>query len=418
MKRQLLAAVAILAMASCAKENTAIEPTIDSTAPVAASFTSASISRVADNAWEDEDKIGITMVANGYTTPITIDGSTDTYWNIPYEVGGKGETGTFSAVGTVIYFPVDGSTVDFYAYSPYNENNTTAGSVAIDVSSQVVKNIDLIAATVKGKSKSSSTVAFTGDNAFKHQLAKLNLTINQGDGVADFKVSDTDKLTTTITKQPNTATYSLFAGTIDSSGAATADISANTTVSSTSAATATAILIPTDGTATSTIQFTTTSDSNVYTWDTSNVKFEQGKEHNYEITLTRTGVVVSGSTIGDWGSGIGGNINAGDSGTTVASASAVTAFSSTATTSSSITLSWTYPSVVTSIAGVKIYYAASSTPDLATASCVDVTDNSTTSKVIESLSASTEYHFILATYNSADDETYFPTEVTATTTSN
>lgn len=288
MKKSILAALALLSLASCTKENSATEA---STNRVAATFSAASITRVADNAWEANDKIGITMTTNGTTT--LAEGN---YYNVPYTVYAAGANGTFSPDDEAIYLPVDGSSVDFYAYYPYailDANN----DLAVNVSSQIFKDIDIVAAKATSQSKTSPTVTFSGDESFKHQLSKLTLTLKAGDGITDLT-----GLTTTIKGQYTTAKYNLYTGVISAESDKT-DMATTTTTdeSDIESAYTSAILIPTTGMAGSTIVFTL--NNNDYIWDTASLVLAQGSEHNYEVTITQTPIVVEGATISGWNDG-------------------------------------------------------------------------------------------------------------------
>ncbi len=289
MKKSILAAFALLFLASCATESSTTGA-IDSTAPVAVTFTAASITRMADNTWEESDQIGITMTTNG-TTELA-DGD---YYNVLYTADAAGVSGTFTAADETIYFPTDGSLVDFYAYYPYATLDAD-NNIEVDVSSQIFTDIDIVAATATAKSKTSPTVKFTDDGAvdesFKHQLSKLTLTLKAGDGITDLA-----GLTTTIKGQYTTAKYNLYTGEISGEG----DIAEITAVTTSDGSMVEAILIPTTGVASSSILFTIA--GNDYIWDTADLVLVQGSEHNYEITVTKTLTVVEGATISGWSDG-------------------------------------------------------------------------------------------------------------------
>ncbi len=280
-KTTILAAVALVALASCSKENTAT-----TTDKVAATFTATAITRVADNAWEANDQIGISMTVNGETT--LADGD---YENVPHTVNKEGESGIFEADDEVIYFPVDGSSVDFYAYYPQT-NLDSDKNIEVSVATQNFSDIDIVAAKAVAKTKTSPIVTFSGEEAFTHQLSKLTMTLKAGAGIDDLA-----GVVTTIKSQNTTAKYNIYTNAI--SGAATPkDITA---VTEADGSMAEAILIPTTAVAGSTIVFTLDGDN--YIWDTSKIAFEQGSEHNYEITITKTGIEVTGATISNWGEG-------------------------------------------------------------------------------------------------------------------
>ncbi len=283
MKKQILAALAIVTLASCAKENNATETANDQ---VAATFTAAAITRVADNAWEEYDQIGISMV--DYKTFDLADGS---YENVPHTVKEAGVSGTFSPDGTVIYFPVDGASVDFYAYYPYSTLDDDK-NINVSVATQSFSDIDIVAAKAENKTKAAPTVTFANDEAFEHQLSKLTITLKEGDGISSLA-----DLKTTITGQYTTAKYNIYTSVISDKDN-TDDITA---VTAKDGSTAEAILIPTDAETGRTIVFTLGNDN--YVWDTSLIALEQGCEHKYEITITKTGIIVTGATISNWSEG-------------------------------------------------------------------------------------------------------------------
>ncbi len=263
-------------MASCAKESI--------TTQVEATFAAASITRVANNEWEANDKIGVTMTTTTTTTLAAGD-----YLNVPYTASAAGATASFTPDSEVVYLPTDGSAVDFYAYCPYTTIDAN-NDVDIDITSQNFTKIDLVAAKATGATKDAPKVTFSGDNTFKHQLSKITISLKAGEGISDLT-----GITTTIKGQYTTAKYNILTSVISSKGDI-ADITAATTATS-----AEAILIPTTAQAGSTILFTLNGEE--YTWDTSAVELLQGSEHTYEITITKIGVVPGGSTISSWGDG-------------------------------------------------------------------------------------------------------------------
>ncbi len=286
MKRQILAALALVTLASCAKENIATQPTTDQ---VAATFTAAAITRVANNAWETNDQIGISMTVNGAATL-----ATGSYENIPHTVAAAGDSGTFSADDTVIYFPVDGSSVDFYAYYPHATLDTDK-NIVVSVATQSFSDIDIVAAKAVAKTKAVPTVTFAGDDAFEHCLSKLTITLVAGEGITSLS-----GLKTTIKSQNTTAKYNIYTGVISSEG----DVADIVAVTATDGLLSEAILIPTAAVSGSTIVFTLGSDN--YIWDTKDLELVQGSEHKYEITINQTGIVVSGAKISNWNAGASG----------------------------------------------------------------------------------------------------------------
>ncbi len=308
--KNLTTLIAILFMASCSKESLETTSPHDTTTPVEAQFTASSITRMSSNDWESGDKIGITMFEKSSTTTL----ATGDYANVPYTVVATNTEGNdfatdgdFAADSEVIYYPADGSSVDFNAYYPYNATVTDNTTIAVDVSAasspQVFKNIDIIAAKVSNMSKySTSTVSFTDNNAFTHQLSKLTMNVVAGDNVSTL----TD-LSVVIKGQYNTAKYNIYTQQIDLTDATKGtDITAVTAVATgttPTTATSEAILIPTSSAITgSTIVFTIGSGTKAasYTLKTDSFTFTKGTEHIYTITLRDTGASITASTISDW----------------------------------------------------------------------------------------------------------------------
>ncbi len=309
MKKTILATLALVALVSCSKENT--ETTIiDPTAPVAATFTSAAITRVTDSDWDTDDKIGITMVWHENT-----DLATGNYENVPYTVKEEGTSGTFSADDKVIYFPVDTSTpVDFIAYYPYtaDANVDDDKNIEISVADQSYAHIDLVAAKAVSKTKASSTVTFSSTEAFSHQLSKLTMNIVAGDGIdalTDIKATIKGHYTTAkyniytsaVVAVETADITALTTSVIDAVAATEGDGTTEATPATPAKATIEAILIPTSEITGSTIEFTV--GGNTYYLKTDAFVFTKGCEHTYTINLTRTGATISGATINGWGNG-------------------------------------------------------------------------------------------------------------------
>ncbi len=380
MKKTILAAAAMLTLASCAKENSTTE-LIDPNAPVAATFTSAAITRVSDSAWEAGNQIGITMVKT--TTTNTL--ATGSYENVPYTVDAAGTSGTFSADDEIIYFPVDGTeVVDFIAYYPYTADSKVDAdkNIAISVADQEYAHIDVVAAKAVGKTKSSGTVVFANDEneqtyeAFSHQLSKLTMTIVAGDGVGSL-----DGLVTTIKGQKTTAKFNIYSFGIGNESDVD-DITAITTTKTagvTSTTVSEAILLPTEKVSGSTIEFKTT-DGNVYILDTSNIAFAKGAENKYEITLMRTGAKITSSTINNWGTGDIDKLDATEYeyeygaatiSATYVSSSQITVTIDNSAISDAITFSQTFYRKETGATN----YTSTSTNDITTSAFIDVSPN-------------------------------------------
>lgn len=258
--------------------------------------------RAHDNQWDANDAIGIYMLAPE-TTEVAEDAR-----NRHYTTKTGGETGTFrpAEAGQTVYFPIDGSEVDFLAYYPYRtplENDV----YKVDVSRQEVqKDIDLMVseAPVTGD-KFSPAVAFR----FKHRLVNLRLTIK-----TDGKVLTDEALegmTVGITSQSTTADFDVLTRTLSNIGADKTELELLVTNQGKACE---GIVLPNTTTEGMQLVFTLTNGA-TFKWNIHSAgqsqSFVAGSQYKYGITITGTGLEVT-STVADWtpGNGEGENGNA------------------------------------------------------------------------------------------------------------
>ena len=258
--------------------------------------------RAHDNQWDANDAIGIYMLA-----PETTEVSEDAR-NRHYTTKTGGETGTFrpAEAGQTVYFPIDGSEVDFLAYYPYRtplENDV----YKVDVSRQEVqKDIDLMVseAPVTGD-KFSPAVAFR----FKHRLVNLRLTIK-----TDGKVLTDEALegmTVGITSQSTTADFDVLTRTLSNIGADKTELELLVT---NHGKVCEGIVLPNTTTEGMQLVFTLTNGA-TFRWNIHSAgqsqSFVAGSQYKYGITITGTGLEVT-STVADRtpGNGEGENGNA------------------------------------------------------------------------------------------------------------
>lgn len=258
--------------------------------------------RAHDIQWDANDAIGIYML-----TPETTEVAEDTK-NRHYATAAGGEMGTFRPAddGQTIYFPIDGSRVDFLAYYPYRtplENNV----YKVDVSRQgVQKDIDLMAseAPVTGD-KLSPAVAFR----FKHRLVNLRLTIKTDGKVLKDEVLD--GMTVKITNQPTTADFNVLTRTLSNISTDKTELELLVT---NQGKTCEGIVLPNTTTEEMQLVFTLINGA-TFSWNihsaSQSQSFAAGSQYKYDITITGTGLEVT-STVADWtpGNGAGENGNA------------------------------------------------------------------------------------------------------------
>ncbi len=303
MKNYLIPAIAALALAACSNnENEPADRTDGQPIPVEfRASVGVTETRAVDQAWSATDAIGIFMVKAGQSfVPEQISEGAE---NIRYVVDAAA-TGTFKPDGTTIYFPMDNSEVDFYAYCPQGsvtkEETTTHYLYAVNVGTQTDQEaLDLLYSNdVKGKKKTDKAITLN----FNHQLCKVILTVELGEGTV---AADMSGLTVKVNAQNTTATFDLTAGALKADAANTADITLHKQAD---AYVYEAILLP-DAATTRTFEFDLNNGHDApFTWEMKKA-LTAGNKYTYTVKLNRTGVEVTGQ-IGSWNTEEGGEVDA------------------------------------------------------------------------------------------------------------
>ena len=174
---------------------------------VSFSTTISSNTRAANDAWTTGDKVGVYMIPEGGTLATALAS------NKKYTASAAGEL-TYDSEDQAIYFPVDGSKVNFVTYYPYTAT-VSNNQIAVDVTNQTSQEaIDLLyAPTTTGFNNASTKVNLN----FTHQLTRMVLNITKASNVTltNFSV----KLVGTETKAAfdlATGTLTTTAGNVDS----------------------------------------------------------------------------------------------------------------------------------------------------------------------------------------------------------
>ena len=246
--------------------------------------------RAVGNQWSPTDQIGIS----------TVEG-TDTYYNnVCYEWNGSSFT---TSPESAIYFQST-EEVTFCAYYPFTG---TPGApvkpltgVSTDATNQSAENqplIDFLYASGATASKDAPTVSFTGDHAFTHRMSQVTLTFIEGadmdlDGSWSYTLGGL-KLQGTFNPQTGTATA-------DEVEAAPLALSLSGVQTTNARYTAPSlILFPQDA---ASIALTVTIGGRDYTatLTVKDGKLQPGNNYTWDVTVSKTGLVVGDAEIKNW----------------------------------------------------------------------------------------------------------------------
>ena len=242
--------------------------------------------RAAGTTWGN-DAIGIFMM-NGATTEAV---------NMQYTT--TGSSSFTVAAGNEMYYPMDGSTVNFIAYYPYASGTALATPLGVTIgTSQTAASqpaFDLLWAKAdnggSGYNKVShktTPVALT----FVHKLAKIVMNCTADPSVGSALTG----MTVTIKGMNTENTFNLSTGTLGNSPDTPLPITPRTV---TDGSVYDAIIMPDSYAAEDNITVEFTVSGETFTWDVGATNFDGGNEYSYDVILTRTGVSVTG-TISPW----------------------------------------------------------------------------------------------------------------------
>jgi hypothetical protein len=291
----IFAATAAL-FASCSQDN---DVPNSSAARVAVQFSASALSATPQtrttaggDSWVENDLIGIFMVDNG------TDDIAESVSNYRYKATATSSLSDFVADGSMAYYPVSGGKVDFIAYYPYSSTQGF-GTYQINVASASQDDqtaIDLLWAKANkggnGYSKADGLLSSPVDLVFSHQLSKLIMTVEKGAGIDDLT-----GLTILIAGVNTTAQFDLTDGTLDAVGGPVGIVpKVTTTPTDSEDGVYEAIVLPVSNAGVK-VEFTLP-DGNTYTWDLEasiTTGFQAGKKYIYTITLSKTGLTLTGN---------------------------------------------------------------------------------------------------------------------------
>lgn len=312
--KYLVIATAATLLAACSNDENEVN-----NGPVEARITAGidgPKTRAIDQEWKAGNTIGV-MVTSASNSAMA-----DLYKNVKYNVDNIGATGTFTAeTGQGIFFQDAGETVTFAAYSPYQssadastlpgtDGTVTGVNTQVQTTQEKQETFDYLFASDATASKNSPTVEFKGGNQFQHKMARLILVLQTSTDygfTADQVQSGTYKLGGLI----HDGTFKVTDGTATATGNAVSDwdITDNYHVDGSPADTRTYTMILYPQELSSALTFSATIEGQTYTnnKDIYPALLVAGTSYTYTITMKKTGLEVSGCTIGGWGQGTGGS---------------------------------------------------------------------------------------------------------------
>lgn len=285
----LAGAMLTLALTSCG--NDGIE-TQAYDGPVAAQVTAginSVLTRAMDASWESGDVIGISC-----------SGTNTNYDNMKYvTAGGDGNFTHDGGVASGIFFQGT-EDVTFSAYYPFSgtEGSPTETIPEVTTNDQTQqKDFDYLYAANATTTYASPTISFTGSSIFKHKMSRLilKITTSATDG---FSAADVLSGTYSISGIKHSGTFDTTNGTATATNGATDDWEITATPQDAdNLRTYSMIFYPQDQ---PTLTFKAVINGQTYAKDITPA-LTASTSNTYTITVKKTGLVVSGSTIEGWG---------------------------------------------------------------------------------------------------------------------
>lgn len=271
-KLYFLSLIIVVVLSACNKEDDQLHK--QKGLPVSFNSFIEAQTRVVGADWENEDKIGVFAIETG--TSLTTETIVENYDNLSFSTPGNGE---FYHDSQPIYYPRDGSAIDFISYYPYS-SNVSGYRYPVDIAKQ----IDLM---YSNNLKSVTKVNTANLLEFNRVLSKLIITIVPKDN------GSLKGLTVEINGIKTKADFSLADGTL------TIDDSSNGQLLLTPQGTEiskeiNAILLPTTLENSVEVVFKV-DDTDIYKWTVPHI-LKEGYRYSYKLRLDELSSEVTPST--------------------------------------------------------------------------------------------------------------------------
>lgn len=291
-------AVAALVLTACSSDEPAGN---NGGEPVAADVTASIdgvMSRAHDTSWDNGDAIGISATSAGKTR----------YANMHYTTTGDGSFSHAGGKATGIFFQ-DSEEVTFSAYCPFagTENTAAATISTVKTDNQAVqKSFDFLFASGAKASRSNPVLSFTGAAAFSHRMTRLVIKLVT-DVNSGFTADAVKGGSYFISGLKHSGEFNTATGIASATGDAGADWQINAAPADADGSrTYSMILYPQTA---GELTLKATIDGADYSCKLTPA-LAAGVSYSYTVTVKKSGIEVSASTINDWISGGNENVDA------------------------------------------------------------------------------------------------------------
>lgn len=282
---------AVFFLSSCSKRDGLEGYIPDNAVLFSANINAAPQTKAANGAWSENDEIGIFMLETG-TTDVADNTTNRKYTTVSGD-------GSFSASSDdLIYYPEDGSKVDFIAYYPHQPSITTLGDYVVNVADQSdQETIDLLYAhaTNSGDGYDRSHSSAVGLQ-FRHQLSRVRLVVATPAPELHVSTEELADMTAGVSGLNTTATFNLADGGLGGAG----DVATISLHRPNESLLYDAIIVPGE-IANGNVAVTFAAGSQSFVWAIPEITYESGKSYTYNVTLEGQGLA-SGvvASIVDW----------------------------------------------------------------------------------------------------------------------
>ena len=258
--------------------------------------TMGSTTRVDNNIWSGTETVGIYSVMNGGTLPANAIFKT-------YKPSGTGTRVQLNPTtkDQTVYYPTDGTEVNFIAFAPYTEvpysirsGNVVTYTLNDQTTKEKIEKLDLIYHKDNTVYSESNPVAVL---QFEHKLSRIIINITRGanfvhhlTGITDFRIQNV----------PTSAACNLATGTVTASSPNTISPYNATNLAEISIYQAVMPAHTANTYANRQISFILGGNTYIYSLEQD---FEAGSSYSYNFTLTPQGIIPTGSTVAPWGAG-------------------------------------------------------------------------------------------------------------------